>query len=221
MRPTHSDAPEMADHWWWRPGWGPGTRAYAWHLTFHGQHQLHQLVDAYQGPLGEIPTLDLIPRPWLHLTLQGLGQVPDVDDTDRDAVLAAAGRRLAALPPPTLTFHRPVIFSEGVVLTPVDPEPAHAIRTALREAIAEVRGAERVPDRPDDFHPHLTIAYSNAAGDPTPIRSTLDTVRVDPVDVQLSHASLIVLNRDHRMYQWTEERRVDLGQAPPRTGDAI
>jgi len=27
----------IADHWWWRPGWGPGTRFYTFHFTFQDQ----------------------------------------------------------------------------------------------------------------------------------------------------------------------------------------
>jgi hypothetical protein len=27
----------MRRHWWWRPGWRPGRRLYAWHLTFGDQ----------------------------------------------------------------------------------------------------------------------------------------------------------------------------------------
>jgi len=46
----------MRPHWWWRPGWAPGRRLHAWHLTFgdqtvsHGQAALHRVVGAYQGP---------------------------------------------------------------------------------------------------------------------------------------------------------------------------
>ena len=68
-------ATEMRDHWWWRPGWKVGRRFWTWHYTFETCPALHELVAAYQGLLEELPTLDLIPQRWLHLTVQGLGFV--------------------------------------------------------------------------------------------------------------------------------------------------
>jgi hypothetical protein len=29
----YPDADELANHWWWRPGWQVGTRFYTWHVT--------------------------------------------------------------------------------------------------------------------------------------------------------------------------------------------
>jgi hypothetical protein len=69
----------MRRHWWWRPGWRPGRRLYAWHLTFgdqtvsRGQADLRRVVGDYQARLAELPGLDLVPAEWLHLTMQSIG----------------------------------------------------------------------------------------------------------------------------------------------------
>jgi len=45
----------MRRHWWWRPGWAPGRRLYAWHLTFgdqsvsRGRAELRRVVGGYQA----------------------------------------------------------------------------------------------------------------------------------------------------------------------------
>src|SRR6202035_5627646 len=79
-RVVSGDAERMRDHWWWRPGWRPGRRMYAWHFTFDGETALHELVDVYQQRLAGLPGLDPIPRQWLHLTTQGIGFTDEVPD---------------------------------------------------------------------------------------------------------------------------------------------
>lgn len=37
-------AGSMADHWWWRPGWRPGRRMYAFHFTFGDQPAVCELA---------------------------------------------------------------------------------------------------------------------------------------------------------------------------------
>ncbi len=96
----------MRDHWWWRPGWRPGRRMYTWHFTFDNQAALHALVDAYQARLAGLPGIDLIPRQWLHLTTQGVGFTDEVPDTDIEAVIDAARKRLAAVPRVTVNMAR-------------------------------------------------------------------------------------------------------------------
>jgi len=207
--PTHADA--MRDHWWWRPGWRPGRQFYTWHLTFTGQQQLYDLVDAYQQALRPLPGLDLIPHQWLHLTMQGVGFTDEVTEADARRIADAASIRLAAIPVPDLAFHRPVIFPEALVLPPAPAEPVHAIRTAIRAGIADVWG--HVPERAEGFRAHLSLAYSNAASPAAPIAAALDQVRPAPVTVTVQEASLIILNRDQRMYQWQTYASAPLGRA--------
>src|SRR5262249_4986867 len=107
--PTDTHPTTMRNHWYWRPGWRPGRHFYTWHLTFDHAHDLHALVDTYQRRLADLPGLDLIPRPWLHLTLQGVGFVDEVTEQDARRIAQAAAAHLATLPAPELTFHQPAI----------------------------------------------------------------------------------------------------------------
>ena len=71
----YPDATELADHWWWRPGWQVGTRFYAWHVTLDDQPQLRELAARYQAAFAPVDALDLIPEQWLHITMQGIDHV--------------------------------------------------------------------------------------------------------------------------------------------------
>ena len=203
--PPYPHADEVRDHWWWRPGWRVGRRFYTWHLTFDRQDELHALVAAYQSELAELPGLDLIPREWLHLTMQGVGFTDEVSDQDGRAIADAARRRLAQLPPARLTFNRAVVRPEAIALPPEPVDAVRAIRSTIREAIADVWGADRVPEPTEGFHPHVSMAYINTAGLSAPIVAALDRVTVAPVSVMVAEASLIVLGRDSRVYQWTDQ----------------
>lgn len=199
---------QMQDHWWFRPGWGVGRRFYTWHLTFGGQHELHRLATDYRKALAPLPGLDLIPDQWLHLTMQGLGFTDEVDPADVEAIAAGARARLADVEPFDLVFTTPVITPEAI-LWAVDPAGPGAVREAIRAAIGDVW--DEVPERADGFRAHVSIAYSNATGDSAPIQAALDQVDAGPATVRIAATQLIVLNRDHRMYEWTTYADARLG----------
>ena len=60
-----ADAPELTDHWWWRPRWQVGTRYYSWHVLLDGQPELRAYAARYQEALRPFGALDLVPdRNW-------------------------------------------------------------------------------------------------------------------------------------------------------------
>lgn len=198
---------DLVNHWWWRPGWSVGHRFYAWHLTFDGQAQVHRLAAGYRAALAAVPGLTLVPDPWLHLTMQGLGFAGEVDETDVDAITAAAAKRLAVIAPFDLSLTRPVITPEAIRFDPDSAGPAR-VRDAVRQAIADVW--PQVPEPADGFTAHVTIAYSDTTGPDTAVRAALDAADHPPATARITAADLIVLNRDHRMYQWVTRARVPL-----------
>jgi len=199
----------MRDHWWWRPGWRVGRRLYTWHLTLEGQDELHRLVGAYQAHL-DIPELDLVPLEGLHLTMQGVGFTDEVGQQDLEEILVAAQRRCEPLTPFTLTLGPARVHPEGVNL-PVAPEaPVRWLRMAIRDAIAAVWGAERVPESAEDFRPHVTMAYSNANGPAAPVIEQVERAGVLQAAATIHAAQLIDLERDIRVYRWKTRAAVPL-----------
>jgi 2'-5' RNA ligase superfamily len=201
-------AERMRDHWWWRPGWRPGRRMYTWHFTFDHQVALHGLVDAYQERLAGLPGMDLIPRPWLHLTTQGVGFTDEVPDAELAAVIDGARERLAALSRVTVSMGPAIVDPEVIRLEVRSADVLTPIRRALRDAISAARGPARVSE-PDEWTPHVSVAYSNSDGLMEPYVKTLDPP-LAPVPVDISDVQLIVLSRDTHLYEWQTRAVVSL-----------
>jgi len=204
----YADHAHMANHWWWRPGWQVGTRFYAWHLTLDGQDEVHALADRYAESLRNVPTLDPIPSRWRHMTLQGLGQVEDVDDHTRDSVIEAVSKRLRDMEPIRSTFSRAAVFREAIALPPNNPPSYAELRREIRAGLADVLGV--APEAEAGFRAHVSLAYSNNDGDGLAIRQILDSTGVVPATATFTTVSLIRMHRDNRMYEWETVAEVQL-----------
>jgi 2'-5' RNA ligase len=197
----------MADHWRWRPGWRPGRRKYAWHFTFEGHPEVHELAASYQARLTALPGLDLIPARWLHLTTQDVGFTDEVSDEEVSALLAASADRLKGFAAQRVTLGPALVAAEAIMLDVIPPGGLAAIRHELRETIADVLGAARLTKQ-DAWTPHVSVAYSNGTGPQAPyvaaVRGGGTTQTVTGT------VRLIVLGRDNRLYQWTTRGAVPL-----------
>lgn len=98
------DGRELRNHWYWRPGWGVGTRYYTFHLTFEEAPELSAEAERYRPALGAFPQRDLVPDAWLHLTMTGVGFAQDVSADDLDAVADQVWTGLEALKPEPLVL---------------------------------------------------------------------------------------------------------------------
>jgi 2'-5' RNA ligase len=215
----------MQDHWWWRPGWGPGRKYYTWHFTFgaektQGDHALRRLVHDYQAHL-TIPGLDLVPFEWLHLTLQGVGFADEVCDDDIIQVIESARLRCADLAPVTVTLGpaRVRLESVGLIVRPADP--IRQVRSAIRAAIADVFGPNQAlqaeeHQAEDEYKPHVSIAYSNSDRSAEPYAAVLAPASVR---VTLGSVELIVLRREEHVYRWSTRATVPLGDMQARPAD--
>lgn len=199
----------MADHWWWRPGWKPGRRMYTWHITFDDQPTIQDLAARYQAKLSGLTGLDLIPARWLHLTTQGLGFTDEVSDTDVDAVVDRARQRLAKVDPVQATLGPATVTPEAILLDVAPLSELRRIRDELRASITDVWGPDRLMEG-DDWTPHVSVAYSNSTAPAAPYLAAMENG--DTASVPISHVQLIVLDRDQRMYEWTTRADIPLGR---------
>ncbi|MFH8218483.1 2'-5' RNA ligase family protein [Streptomyces sp. NPDC018057] len=200
----------MRNHWWWRPGWSAGRRFYTWHMTFEGQKDVHRLAAEYRtalAPLGE--ALTLIPDQWLHLTMQGVGFLDEIEESDVHAIVGAAHSRLAAVPAFDARIGPAVIDPEAILL-PVQPGDAvRAVRDGVRAAVHDAIG--QVPEAADGFRPHVSVAYSAADGPAAPVTRAVASVQENPAHARIATAELIVIHRDNEMYEWEPFATVPLG----------
>jgi 2'-5' RNA ligase len=205
----------LRDHWWWRPGWRTGRHFYACHLTMGDQADLWPLVAAYQDALARVDGLDIVPRRWLHLTMQGIGFADQITHDELDSIAESVGAALRSLTAPTVTFYRAVVRPEAVYLPAEPPDPLRKLRATVRDGIANALGPDRTPnvaDKLNSYRPHVSVAYANRDQAAEPIVSALRSVDLGPVRVAIDRVSLLEFHRDHRMYEWTSSTPLPLGQ---------
>jgi hypothetical protein len=199
---------EISRHWWWRPGWQPGSRLYTFHFTFAGQPAVQELAADARARLAGFSWLDPVPGEWLHCTTQGVGFVGDVSETDLSAIAAAARARLAAVSPAAVTITAPHAASEGALCDVTSDGSLDRARDAARAAIADVRGTAQVPEAAR-WAPHISVAYANADGPAAPVDAALGGVK--GATVTLATLDLILLGRDRHVYEWETIASIPLG----------
>lgn len=198
----------MHYHWYWRPGWQPGTRFYTFHVTWRDQPGVQELGAHTRERLAGIPGLDPVPGEWLHLTMQGIGFAHEVSDADLETVTAAARTRLASVAPASVVLPPPRAASEGVATGAVPPRGLDQVRDAVRAAIADAWGTRRVPENAT-WTPHVSFAYASADGPAAPVDAVLRGLPGAVVTV--SAVDLIRLGRDRLIYEWETVSRFPLG----------
>jgi 2'-5' RNA ligase len=144
--------------------------------------------------------------------MQGIGFVHDVETEEADAIVAAARDRCAGIAPFKLTIGTPHVDPESIQIA-VDPvEPVSHVRAAIRAAIADVWGADRVPEPAEPYNPHLSLAYTNSEGPAAPLIQALSSAPDLPASAMIDSCQLIVLNRDEGMYVWKPYATIRLGR---------
>lgn len=202
----------MRDHWWWRPGWRVGRSFYTFHVTFEDAPEVAKLAGYYRRAL-DLPTLDPVPDEGLHLTMQGIGFTDEVTEAEVNAIVEAARARLAGLAPFDLTLGPADADPEAVMLQVAPWTPLEQVRAAVRSAIGDVWGHIRVPDQADGFTPHVSVAYSGADAPAEPLRQRLAEVEPRATTTRVTAVQLIDLNRDAKVYRWSNVATLGLGGA--------
>lgn len=208
---TTAHAEKVRDHWYWRPGWSVGRRFYTWHLTFADQPEVVAMAERYRAAIESVDCLDPIPPRWLHLTMQGLGFIDEVDKADVDRIVDDARARCAALPALHLVLGAPQVDPESIQIAVAPSEPVRRLRSAIRTAIGQVWGSGNIPEPETPFAPHLSLAYTNAPAPGQPLAQVLGQVEHVDVHARITECQLIVLHRDNRMYEWETYAHVNLG----------
>ena len=94
-------------------------------------------------------------------------------------------------------------MSEAIILPATPSDAVTAIHDTIRSAFTGTRLGE-APEPRDDFLPHVSLAYMSQDGPAEPLVSVLDRIASEPATATATHASLIILDRDQRMYQWRD-----------------
>lgn len=202
---------QMTSHWWQRPGRLPGRELYHWHVLFHDQPQVHELVVAAQSKLAGQPGLEMIPIPWLHMTTYIVGFADEVADSAVEAMTADARRRLSKIAPIQVSLGRVGYATEAIAL-PAEPSGVLSpVLDAVREA-ARAAGCEGHTDT-DPWLPHISIAYSNASIPTAPIIAALGRW-LPHIEITIRSINLVSQTQVGRSWQWRSLAEVFLAESP-------
>ena len=202
-----ADAPDALtrSHWYQRSGWRPGRQFYTWHvIDFITEPPISEIVNSYAPELFAAGVFDLVPARWLHTTTQGVSFADTISESEAHAIVEAARPLLAAAEPISATLG-PIDMDAEAAFLPIRPfDQLEVVRTQIRTAIGQVRGADQVPE-PNRFGwpPHISLGYVNVSGKPlAPLR---DVIRHDARtwSVTINEIALIKLSSDQHLYRWT------------------
>lgn len=201
----------LRNHRRWQPDWTTERPRLMWYLTFEDQPALH----AWSGRAGEhlhhVRTVDVIPQPWLHLTLCEVGFVDEVTPADLEEIVARVSESLDHWQAPDLTLG-PVATMDDCLVLPAGPESdLKELWARLRATHDQVLGPSPVGSS-DGFEPHVSIAYVNR-----PCPAAFVTAPVAPLAEELTSArvtgvTLAVVTRHAGHYEWSVHCVVPLGE---------
>ena len=206
---------QMTTHWWQRPGRLPGRELYHWHMLFHDQPKVHELVAIAQKKLAGQPGLDMIEMPWLHMTTYIVGFADEVPDSAIEAMTTGVRRRLSQVAPIRVSLGR-VGYASNAIVLPVEP------LDALSPILDAVRGATRATGceghtDTDPWLPHISVAYSNTTMPAAPIIAALGRW-LPKTEITIRSINLVSQTQVGRSWQWRPVAEVHLtGElVPPR-----
>jgi 2'-5' RNA ligase len=203
---------QMADHWWQRPGRYPGRRLYQWHMAFHDQPKVLELVKTAQARLSGLPGLDMIAPHLLHLTTYIVGFADEVPKSAAEEMITSVRERLSTVAPIPVTIGRVGYHPQAVALI-VEPRGAlDRVLDAVREA-TDAAGCQGHTDT-DPWLPHISVAYSHADGPAAPIINALG-LQLPKAEITIKSISLVSQTQVNRSWQWQPLAEVRL------TGDQV
>lgn len=195
------------NHWWWRDGWHPGARYLTWHLTFEEATSLHDAAQRAGGALREVTGVDVVPVPWLHLTMTGLGFVQDLAPSTVERIAEAGLDAATGLDVEPLVFDSLFLSEEGIALSTTAPW-LQELKAREGDLVQSVGGP--APSE-SQFHPHVSLAYFSREISESAVHDALDVAAIGAVVVPAPRLSLIELGRDDRVYTWRVVAQRTLG----------
>jgi 2'-5' RNA ligase len=204
---------EMIDRWQDRPEPAPGEGLIYWHMLVGTDPDVIALASEARRKLAPFTGLHLTPYAWLHMTALIAGPASEISDEQIRQMAATAGRRLADVPPITVTVGKILFHSEAIMLAAQPAEALLPVLEAVRGATQEVTGrpgraASKLP-----WTPHITIAYSTAHQPAEPIIAALSQSPPER-KVQINTVSVVIQRGPERSWDWHLETTIRFGTSP-------
>jgi 2'-5' RNA ligase len=202
----------MEDHWLPQPDVDLGRARLMWFVLVGDHPQVAELARLGQRRLAGLDGLDLVPQQWLHITTLIAGFADEIT-SDQVGVMASGARRLLARTPPvTITLGRVLYHPRAIMLGVGPPGALDPVLRAAQQAtrLATGRGGE-LHSKP--WTPHITLAYSNAAGPAGPVIDALG--RELPSRQAAVTAISLVSQAPEQLWTWHLVTEVPFGTVLP------
>ncbi|MCW2791946.1 MAG: hypothetical protein JWO76_1044 [Nocardioides sp.] len=198
----------MLAHRNWRTDWTAERTCLYWYLTFEDQPALHSLFGDVEDDLRRVASVDVVPPSWLHLTLLEVGFADDVTPSEMTDLVTAA-RSVTGLLPLQLELGPITTMTDAVVLQVASSAEVLALQALLAEGLHASRGI--VPD-PDDFWPHVSLAYTNSDCRRDDVMEALGGVADRRTSLAVPRLTLAAVTRQQDHYRWQEVAALTLGE---------
>jgi 2'-5' RNA ligase len=206
----------MEDHWRPEPDADPGRARLMWLMLVGDCPQVAEVARLGQARLAGLDGLDLVPQQWLHMTTLVAGFADEITP-DQVGVMAGEARRLLARTPPvTVTVGRVWYHPRAVMLGVGPPGALDPVLRAAQQAtrVATGRSGEL---HTNPWTPHITLAYSNAAGPAGPVIAALG--RELPSQQTAVTAISLVSQAPEQLWTWDLVTEVPFGTGLPHQAD--
>lgn len=202
----------MEDHWLPQPDVDPGRARLMWFMPVGDHPQVAELARLGQRRLARLDGLDLVPQQWLHITTLIAGFADEITPDQVGVMASEASRLLARTPPVTITLGRVLYHPRAIMLSIGPPGALDPVLRAARQAthVATGHGGE-LPTKP--WTPHITLAYSNAAGPTRPVIEALGHEL--PARQTAVTAITLVSQAPEQLWTWNLVTEVPFGTALP------
>jgi 2'-5' RNA ligase len=189
----------MEDHWLLPPDTDPGRARLMWFIRVGDTPQVAELAQLGQQRLAGLAGLDLVPQQWLHITTLIAGYADQITP-DQVAVMAGQARQLlAGTPPVTITLGRVWYHPRAVMLAVGPPGALDPVMRVAQQATHAATGHNGALHT-QPWTPHITLAYSNAAGPAGPMIDALG--RALPTRQAAVTAISLVSQAPEQLWTW-------------------
>jgi 2'-5' RNA ligase len=203
---------QMEDHWSAQPGVDPDRAQLMWFMLVGDNPQVTELVRLGQSRLAGLGRLDLVPRQWLHMTTLIAGFADEITPDQVKTMTGHVRRLLADTPPITITLGKILYHPRAVMLQAGPPDALEPVLRAAQEATRLATGRDgKLYSEP--WIPHITLAYSSAAGPAGPVIEALGR-ELPPQQAVITSISLVSQTPDQR-WTWHPVTDVAFGTAIP------
>jgi 2'-5' RNA ligase len=201
---------KMIDRWQDRAEPAPGEGLIYWHMLVGTDPVVIALVREARRKLAPFSGLHMTPYAWLHMTALIAGPANQISDQQIQQMAAAAGRRLAGIPPIAVTMGKILFHPEAIMLAAQPAEALLPVLEAVQEATQKVTGSPGRAGNKLPWTPHVTIAYSTAQQAAEPIITALGR-SLPERKVQISTITLVNQHGPERSWDWHPEATIRFG----------